>query len=516
MQNKFYSMIGNITQFENFKNNNFIILFPSLLVFFSMITLPMLSISIDMWDGVSISFASDIGKNEGIFVYFMESNWLLQYPLSIIIIYLSKLIFISYKNLNAIFVLLFMFFFLYETLIFSKRVLKFDNLKLVFTTCLIATFPVWSVLLSSIMTFHLFCIALGFFSIRLIHSDSLKNRLIAIPFLIVSLNFQSLLVFLPILSLFYDFQNESRIGSNFFKIISYKTYLVFSVVFPVFLLLNVIYPPSGLYYNYNNSSSFLELGIKELVLNFSFYLTFFIPLFFIFIFNKIYFDVKNSKFILLILLSLAALFPYIVVGKSTAIWQVVDWNSRQGILLAFPFSIFIVYSLSFIKDFNFKYLLKMNMVLIIFFTIFFYHSLILLIGVSYKINRQIYIDKLTRILSEVQIPEGGLVQIIDRNQPKPILRVNESNYILYRAKNNPAYWTKLSSNFDPEFILPHYIKENSNYQLKYCFVNSNKHYNSHSIIYINSRGFVGVLNIFFNVFIDKDNSSIELNKVILL
>ena len=64
---------------------------------------PILNLSQDLWDGSIIEYASMLNNFLGLETYFFETNWLLQYGLSIFVINLSNLLDFTYKNTNLIF-----------------------------------------------------------------------------------------------------------------------------------------------------------------------------------------------------------------------------------------------------------------------------------------------------------------------------------------------------------------------------------------------------------------------------
>jgi hypothetical protein len=464
-----------------------------------------------MWDGTIISFANDINNYNGIYVYFMESNWILQYPLSVFIIELSKFLAISYKNTNSIFVFFVMFLILNEVKLFSRDFLKFGRLAIVLVTCIFVIFPVWSVLLSSIMTLHLFCIALGLISIRFIHSKNIIKIILGYIFLVFAINFQSLLVFLPILSLFYDLNNESVLEIKSIKKIGKNSYIIFIIVFLYYFLFNKIYPPSGIYEKYNNTNNIFKSDTKELLSHIFYYLTYFVPIITI-LFFSIRYKLFNSKNLMLIFLSISSFIPYIIVGKSCAIWQVADWNSRQGFLLAFPVSLLFINLTKNVYHFNLKNNIRQTYLFVLMFIVMSVNFILIMIGVTYKINRQIYLDKLTILISNYQkyIPNGGRIQIIDVNQPKPVLRTYESNYLLYKATNSPYYWTKISEKVDSTFLIPDKIIKNKHYQLEYNFINKKEYSKYHTIIYIKS---FKSNNILLNIFNFKNFNSIKITKI---
>ena len=313
-----------------------------------MVILPILSLNNDMWDGVIVDYSSKINLYIGLKSWFIESNWLFQYPYSVILIELSNFFNISYKNLNAIYVFVIFCLFINEIYFFLKNILKMDVFFILGALILISFFPNWGDLLSSITSFHFTCLLLGIVSIRLLHnSNNVIYKAISLIFLLISFSLQSLLLFLVVFSLLFDFDNCFKKNiqkphlENF-----YKTIYVLLIAIIYFFCLKLFHPPHN---NFDNYNSFIQLdfiGLKNLIINFIYYLTYLLPLFLILIFfyfynfNALNLILKNKSFLiwlmLLFILFLSGAIPYLLVGKYSYIWGIWDWNSRQSFLITFP------------------------------------------------------------------------------------------------------------------------------------------------------------------------------------
>ena len=157
------------------QSNKFLKFLP-IVLFFITVTIPMLSLQKDMWDGVIIEYASLIKNFSGLKIWFTEGTWFLQYPLSLFLIKVSEIINISYKNINSIFTFLLMAIYLREIFLFANNKLNLQVNSSLLILFSIVTFSTWGSLLSSVMTFHFFCMVLGIYSIRMIHSKKYSKK----------------------------------------------------------------------------------------------------------------------------------------------------------------------------------------------------------------------------------------------------------------------------------------------------------------------------------------------------
>ena len=109
-----------------FKQNKSILLIPAIILFIITITIPTFLMSSDIWDGTIIEYASRINDYNGLYSFFIESHWYLQYPLSVAIIKIANLFLISYKDCNSIFMLLIMIFIFNEISILVQKLYNFN------------------------------------------------------------------------------------------------------------------------------------------------------------------------------------------------------------------------------------------------------------------------------------------------------------------------------------------------------------------------------------------------------
>jgi hypothetical protein len=153
----------------------------------------------------------------------------------------------------------------------------------------------------------------------------------------------------------------------------------------------------------------------------------------------------------LLVLMAAAAIPYILVGKSTNIFDLTDWNQRQSFVLTVPVA--ILTGLLLAESDKSRQLRLFRVIKSIVILIF---SLSLLLNsFAIKLNRQIFEDKLIASLQEIeQNPKPGLFQINGSGIPNPAFRVYESNFLLYRAYSRASWWSIIQETRDMNFTFP--------------------------------------------------------------
>jgi hypothetical protein len=506
---------------------NLFIKFLPIALFFFFIIFPILNLSHDMWDGTILEYAKLKEDYTGIKILFYETNLYLGYYFTIIIIYFSDLLSLSFKDSNAFFLLIFGFFFIRENCILAERQIKLRKFFIFFVGCLSATFPAWENLLTTSVSFQFFCITLGLFSIRIIHNNSKLLKLLGFFFLVFSYTLQSLLVFLPILSLMYDLLKKN---SNF-KYPSAETILIFLIAILFFLIFNVFYPPSGLYVGYNDLNikniSDLFLLIYHTLRSSTYLLPLFLIIFVISIFirtvskNKLKFNTKNRTkrhilkcLIVLFLLFFAGAFPYAAVLKSSILWQVDGWSGRHAFLLAVPTSLLSALCLEILyynilrRSKKFIIILGAAIVLLINFGV-------LMSGVFYNSNRQIFLLKLEYIIkTNINSIKPGLLQIIGNGIPGPVLASYEINYLMYKITGKTDWWSRVGEKEDKEFTIPDFLQNNSKYHAYYVYNFHSSHLKNHTIINIQVENFKGILNFFKNYFGINSQNKIKVISVL--
>lgn len=447
-------------------------------LFFFLVTIPTLMLPRDMWDGTVIEYASLIKNYSGLKTWFIEGTWYLQYPLSVIIIELSHMLGLPYKNTNAFISLFFMFIFLNETFYFAKHQIKLPKFSVYLAVTLAATFPAWGNLLSSVMTFHLGCMALGLLSVRIIHYSKIQIKFLGFIGLLGAFGLQSQLLFLPILSYIYD---QSKINTNkkyTFIFPSLLTIQIFLIALFFFIFTKNLFPPFGLYEN----SYKLKADCFYCIISSSFKMSsYLLPIVIFIVFVNILSKIINHKHTKikkvtysynslwqLLVLFVAGTLPYVFMNKFSIYWSVKDWGSRHGFLLIFPTSLFTALCCQILVDKAKSYFIR-KIVLLGGVIIIVQSILLLGFSVLHKLNRQVFVTDLENLIKKIQHEiEPGLTQIIVNKIPAPQIREGyESNFLMYKATGKANFWTRIEIEENKIFTIPCEIRKNIAYQVQY-------------------------------------------------
>jgi len=402
--------------------------------------------------------------------------------------------------------------FLRETFLFSNNQIKLSKAGVYLATFLVSTFSVWGVLLSSIMTLHLACMALGLFALRAIHTGTRATIFLGFLGLCVSLSLQSQLVYLPVLSYIYDLCKRDKFQKIWLVRPTTKTALVFLISFTLYAAFKIFYPPHGLYENYNDIT-FNGLTIGKMGLAFATYLLPIISVVFCVNFlTEITTSTKqpdlvreqlsiNPRWLVwLSVLFFAGAFPYMVVGKASVLWEVTDWGSRQAFLISFPTSLITVVYLQILYEKAPTHLLR-RAIFIGAIAIFLLNITLLSFAVVNKLNRQIFVSQLEEQLKlKASMFRPGLLEILGDGIPGPQLRVYESNLLMYSASKKANWWTRVSDKRDEHFSIPCFIKQNPSYQIMYIYNYDSSHIENYTMVKIQVAGFKGHINLIRNVF----------------
>lgn len=499
------------------------IFFSSSFIFILLI-FPIYLMNGDNWDGVSIEYSYLTGDLSGIKSFLFNSSWYLQFYFSEIIISAARYINFSYFKTNGLIVYFFFILFLYENYFISKKIFKLNNNQNIWYLVFISTFPVFSTLSSSIMTFHFICFTLSLLSLRLIFTTkSLYILTLCLFLLLASFNFNSLIIFIPMLSICYDFLINNKLK------ISAKSLLVFLISAIAIILRLFFLTPSGEYENYNkvSFSSLSNLSFFqfiELIIPFISYpvVSFILSLFFILIIYLCRFElnqITKKKFFdflksitLPILIFIFAIIPYLVVFKTTNYAWVISWNSRQSILTCIPLGLFLIIYFNQILNFfaiENKFKLKFfnfYMLILIIFNITVFSSFIL-----NNLNRDIFEKKLIeslRLNFENSLDQGTVI-IHGENIPGSYDKENneigipyrffELNYLLYKAFMKRDYLVQISDSDKNKAHFDGLInKYAQTYENRVLYIIGDN-LNCHSNIEIETNNFIGKLNILKNI-----------------
>ena len=406
--------------------------------------------SMDMWDGVVFSYASETVNYEGSRISLLLFGWYLQYFLYKGLFWLEHSTEISFFKLATLIAFLSTAFLGREVFLFSKKVLRLEYYYSVYALYFFAVFPIWQIFFSSIHSIFIICIFFCFLGVRLVFtSQSIFIK--SFGFMIIALSFQlnSLLVLGPCLGYAYQVAGDN-LKTNFW-LPNKKTISIFLLAVAIYLVLKVIFPSSATSSDGYNSiinplsstENFLIIlaGIKSFA---SFFAILFAPILVFFLINL--FLIKNylSDFIAHIkknyliflatsILLVASIFSYIMVGKASVLSfdTVAGWGMRHSILLAtiFPIFLAIIFRSVSLADQQSKLghvFLSLTLCISLSF---------LTVGIASKINRMQFQDDLIMLLKKEEVKPGIVYFMFSdlSELPDPQMREYERNYTFYKA-----------------------------------------------------------------------------------
>lgn len=480
-----------------------IIIFVSLLILF-----PLNSSNIDMWDGVFLSYASEINNFDGVKNHFFEASWYNQYYLSLIVNIISKYLEIPFFKISIILSCFFLILIFNEIIIFAQKELGFLKVDTFILIAFLSSFNIWHILLTSTLLAHILYFFLCLLSLRIIYSNKFVFSFFGYFIFYVSLELNSLLVFSICMAYVYE-------ANRFKKLIffpSKKTFIIGILALIFYILRSTINAPYGAFENYNSIIIPLNISdIYNLIRDLIFYLFFLIPLIIAILFfiiltfslklkNK--FDIKyliNKNSIFLLVLFFGSCFPYILVGKNPGYFGFYDWSARQAILLSMPITLISTSVFSIIyKNYFLPNKMKSSLLsMISFFLILFILQLTMLwTSIGLKLNRQIFEKDFTNYFIEnnIELRPGINELVFLDDQPSPRYRFYELNYIFFRIYQRDDWWSQTNNNYNVNKIKIPEISKNKKYSKWHIF-----NYEIQNICYnsikINSSGYFGIRNI---------------------
>ena len=483
------------------------------ITFFLIIIVPQIYFYQDLWDGTIYNYAQDINNFDSAKLILYEAGWILNFWFIFLTIKISNFFNVEFYTTSLIFLSFFYLFFLREISLFLEHErIKNPKIKL-FILLLVSAFSIQSYFYSSIFVWHSFCQLCFFMGVRLYYESSNLKFLFSLLLLFFAFSFKSALLFIIILSFTY----EKKISSK---------KVLFLILYGLIIFINFHF----IFKNFGKAEGYAQLLIPNNIENlnlifksFATYITFLIPLFFTYLvifvislFKNInIFDLKIllnflKKNYLYILLFFSAIIPYISIGRFHVIWDVFDWSGRNAILIIFPISYL---SIRLFEQLRLKNKINSNTLNISFLILFSINLILLLQGTLFKLNRIIYQEKLSQILieneSDLRNHEGVLV-INDNIKIKPIFRVNEINYLVYKSIHNNNLWTVIQNEKNKKYDANY--PNNGKYKDVYVSnFYSKKKLNSVCLIEIkiSSENFSTMKDKIFNIFF-KDHSKISL------
>jgi hypothetical protein len=482
--------------------------------------------SMDMWDGVVASYASETGNHGGSRISLFAAGWYLQYFIYKGLFWLESSIGISFFTLSTLISFVFTVLLAREIFLFSNKVLRLEYYYSVCVLYFFVAFPVWQIFFSSIHLIFIICTLLCFLGVRLAYTP--QSMLIkSLSFVIITLSFQlnSMLVLGPCLG--YAYQLAGNNSQTKFWLPNKSTLFIFFLSTLTYLFLKVLFPsPAVLSYGYNSiinplssSENFLIIlgAIKSYA---TFFIILFAPILVLFTINiffrknyvydfSIYIKKNYLPFFIISILTAASMFSYIMVGKASVLSfdGIAGWGMRHSIVLAtiFPMLLIMIFKAISLGAQTTKlssFFLGLTLLLSFSF---------LTLGIASKINRLQFQDDLILLLKKEQLKPGIVYFVFSdlSELPDPVLREYELNYTFYKVfedkidtliffvqENNILIQDKnLTSK---EFILLNNPAESINIQLAKVYEPSLKPLQCKSLVAIKVSNFEGISNMMAN------------------
>ena len=442
-------------------NENYFIYFILIFVFFPLNYIPQL------FDGVYIDYALETGNLKAVDFWYKDASRYVHFFIIYLVDIFAKNTSIPAEIFLDNLAVLVLILLCIEVKKYSKLLFDLEdrwcNLAALFT----AIFPVWHTFVAFNVAQYQISIYCLLFGYRNFIKQKKIKILIGLIFIILAFDVESNLSFIVGLAFIHLILNKS----NKLNDTSISKLITIIIICVVYYLLKISYiPTSGYFGTYNKlgwnlvNDNFTPSKLLNNILNYSTYLLLFIWIPLIFNLNVLIKNKKkllkinqNFKFInnyfLLIILSAFAIFPYLLVNKSSSIFYLADYYQRHAFLLAPILGIFFAIMFRDMAKINiFRNKVNLNLYLIIFIFI----NLILLNYGNLRKTESYHFRKnlINELKAHGPIPKGD-VQIISKNIPAD-LRPVEISHIFYKAYNIAGWWgtasEELQENLSPPYI----------------------------------------------------------------
>jgi hypothetical protein len=461
-------------------NDNYFIYAILIFVFLPLNYLPQLQ------DGVLFSYMYETGNFSALKLWYTEISKQIHLLVFYIIDFLVRHTFLPAEIFFDGTAIIFLILLCFEVKKYSKFLFglenKWSNLAALFT----AIFPVWHTLVAINISLYVFSIYFLFFGYRNFISNNGIKIFIGLLSLIISFNLESNLCFVIGLAFVHLILSKAN---NKYDFSLSKFIRIILISFAYYFLKDIYFPPFGRLEGYNVIT--IESLVRNLtdvrfinnIINYSTYLLLYLWLPIIFLLhisfiNKKYISRNNlnlqkklnikrvNNYSLLLILSVFAVFPYLVVNSWVpSILYLADYYQRHAFLLAPIFGIFFSTLFRDMTKINcFENKVNLNFYI----TIFICFNLLLLNYGSYrKIESHLFKKNLIAELKTFGSIPIGNVELIGRNIPAD-LRTFELSYLFYKAYNIAGWWVihKPFASFNPpSYILkpPSYILNDIRY-----------------------------------------------------
>ena len=413
-----------------------------------------------LFDGVLLSYAHESGnKNLFLEAHYKDTGRYFHLLFVNSIFHLSNYTHIPLELLFDNILIIFLILVCFEVKKYSNLLFKLNERWSNFAALSVAIFPVWHTLVDFDIGLYLISIYLVLFGFRKFISSKLNNIIFGVCMIIFSFNLESNMSFVIGLALVYFLLSRSN---KKFDMSYFKFLMLILLCFSYYFIKDFYFPASGAEEGYQKvtfdklNSNLMITKIANNILRFSSFLLFnlwipavcFLMIFFKNNKNLLKFKPKiklTNNYFLLILLSAFAIFPYLIVNKSSTIIDVTDYYQRHAFLLAPIFGIFFA---NIFKDIEKINILKIKVNLNSYIICFIILNLIILSFGNYKKTESYLVRKnLTNELKSYNPIAKGNVQFLGTNIPY-VFRPFELNHVLYNSFGQTSW-----------FSTPFHIKE---------------------------------------------------------
>ncbi len=441
-------------------------------LFFLLVSIPIMFITNDFWDGTIVHYAFRINDLSALKVWFSESRLYLQYYLFYIVHCFSNLSGISEAIWLKTIVLLSLFGTTLEVKHLSKTLLNLSEKQSYIPAYFFLLYPAWHVLVTNVLVAYIFFIWMLVLGFRFIVGK--RKVIIGCLFVVLSLQLNSNFMMLCALIL-SKYISDRYIYYRKTNLLKFVVYIFLIVV--LFIIYKVQFPPYGLYSDYNKIN-FCIKTIYDIIFSFKRFFQFVLPIVFFpiltLILSKKLIDKKIIvPIIIIFLLFFASIFPYAVVNKYPYVDDFYRWSFRNTLLLGIPVSMFLGYLFVFMLEEKSK-----NRIISIFLIIsLIISSVFLFKGFYYKAKSELYHNAFIKALQDIDKPIKSLVHI-KLNQKKSnyleAIADYELNALFQRAYGECGWMAKIDyNNFASKYELSESDKMmlRSEYRNKYLTVN---------------------------------------------
>lgn len=456
----------------------------------------------DYWDGRILDHAFDTEQIMGVRNWFTTSGWHLQYYIFAAARAVSDVTGVKGSFLLDVITILALCGLVYESARAASRLGALDGSWPLAVAFLVAMFPAWNVLLSSVLFIYVLCCYLVLLGVRLIFDGDRSGFMFGAVATVASLQLNSNFLFSIVLASAYLATDalvlRAPVRPSFVRWVGVATLSVSS-----FLLLRMNFTPSGDYADYNRIN--LPGSVRE-VLQFFFefarYLQYPTALAAILLFFTLLTIVLHRRgadrpdftrdplsliwpIVIGIALSAAAAFPYVVVGKAADLRSFADWNQRHTFPMVVPIAIFIGGLARYVAvraGLGGRYAFAPIGLVIIFLGIWQTY------GVWQKYSRAAYEAALISALQQRRPPASGVVLMIAPQAPGPWFRYYEANWILVQAYRQENWLATLTPTKEQGLRYPEWLNRDDGLQAAYRSKYMMRSYEERCLTVLSIRG----------------------------